>query len=404
MKKNLILFVGVALATVLTACNGNVTVNDQDAADSQAVADEAATEEAAADEVVQPADTRPEDTLSEAVEESADESPNDDKPYNDPKSLPLYEYRGDEEYLGVISDYMIRRDMETNGENAADVYIPFSIIGQTDDKNPDDILVYGSFNICGYDLRNSTLVAVSGACDAGIFHLKKVGDGEYEVTSADLPLAEQESVKLFAPIPGLYDKIMAAYDEEGKGLQKEAIADYINANGLYISQWQDFGRAPEPVLNALPTPDEENYYTHTSRFGYSVTYDLREFSYTDTGDEEIYGKIEADDVWTGTMMSCKGVDTDDAKTAIADALSDTGAEAFDITDSVIGNNISCKRAAYDEKLSDGRIFRYICYAVPADGKTVTVVIHTTVEEGASGLSAEELENTFGETLKTFTVL
>ena len=288
MKKIALLLFGAALATALTACTGNITVNNQSADDGQTVAEEAVTEE----DAVQPEDTQTEDTQTEEEAEPADESADealDESPYDDPESLPLYKYRGDDEYLGVISDYIIAESMEMNGENAADVYIPYSIIAHTDDRNPDDILVYGSFNICGYDLLNSTLVAVGGSWDAGIFHLKKTGDGNYEVTSADLPMTEQESIKLFAPLPGLYDKLMANLNETGEELRQEEIADYINANGLYITQWQDFGKAPESVLNAPPTPEEENYYTHTSRFGYSVTYDLREFSYSDTGEDEIYG-------------------------------------------------------------------------------------------------------------------
>ena len=68
------------------------------------------------------------------------------------------------------------------------------------------------------------------------------------------------------------------------------------------------------------------------------------------------------------------------------------------------DNISCKRAVYDEDISDGRIFRYICYAVPAGDKTITIYLHTAVQEGVSELTVEELEKTFEETLKTFTVL
>lgn len=403
MRKIVILLFGAALATALTACTGNITINNQDATDGQTVAEEAVTEE----DAVQPEDTQTEDTQTEEEAEPADESADeasDESPYDDPESLPLYKYRGDDEYLGVISDYIIAENMEMNGENAADVYIPYSIVAHTDDRNPDDILVYGSFNICGYDLLNSTLVAVGGSWDAGIFHLKKTGDADYEVTGADLPMTEQESIKLFAPLPGLYDKLMANLNETGEELRQEEIADYINANGLYITQWQDFGKAPESVLNAPPTPEEENFYTHTSRLGYSLTYDLRNFSYSGDDTGESYLKIEPDATWTGTSMNINSFDTEDAKEAIAEALSFTDAESFDISDSVIGDNISCKRAVYDEDISDGRIFRYICYAVPAGEKTITIYLHTAVQEGVSELTVEELEKTFDETLKTFTVL
>ena len=399
MKKIVTLLVGAVVATALTACTGNITVNNQSADDGQTATEETVKDEDAVDvEEAQPEEAQPAEE-TEPADEAVDESP-----YDDPKSLPLYKYQGDDKYLGVVSDYMIAEDMEMNGENAADVYIPYSIIAHTDDRNPDDILVYGSFNRCGYNLLNSTLVAVSGSWDAGIFHLKKTGDGDYEVTGADLPIAEQDSIKLFDPLPGLYDKLMATLDETGDELRQEEIAKYINTNGLYITQWQEYGYAPKPVLNAPPTPEEENFYTHTSQMGYSLTYDLRKFSYRGDATGESYLKIEPDATWTGTSMNVNSFDTEDAGEAIAEALSFTDAKTFDISDSVIGDNISCKRAVYDEDISDGRIFRYICYAVPAGDKTITIYLHTAVQEGVSELTVEELEKTFEETLKTFTVL
>ena len=399
MKKIVTLLVGAVVATALTACTGNITVNNQSADDGQTATEETVTDEDAA----QTDDSQLSDAQPVEETEPADEAV-DESPYDDPKSLPLYKYQGDDKYLGVISDYMIAEDMEMNGENAADVYIPYSIIAHTDDRNPDDVLAYGSFNICGYNLLNSTLVAVSGSWDAGIFHLKKTGDGDYEVTGADLPIAEQDSIKLFDPLPGLYDKLMATLDETGDELRQEEIAKYINTNGLYITQWQEYGYAPKPVLNAPPTPEEENFYTHTSQMGYSLTYDLRKFSYRGDATGESYLKIEPDATWTGTSMNVNSFDTEDAGEAIAEALSFTDAKTFDISDSVIGDNISCKRAVYDEDISDGRIFRYICYAVPAGDKTITIYLHTAVQEGVSELTVEELEKTFEETLKTFTVL
>ena len=399
MKKIVTLLVGAVVATALTACTGNITVNNQSADDGQTATEETVTDEDAA----QPEDAQPEDAQAAEETEPADEAV-DESPYDDPKSLPLYKYQGDDKYLGVISDYMIAEAMEMNGENAADVYIPYSIVAHTDDRNPDDILVYGSFNRCGYNLLNSTLVAESGSWDAGIFHLKKTGDGDYEVTGADLPMTEQDSIKLFDPLPGLYDKLMATLDETGDELRQEEIAKYINTNGLYITQWQEYGYAPKPVLNAPPTPEEENFYTHTSQMGYSLTYDLRKFSYRGDATGESYLKIEPDATWTGTSMNVNSFDTEDAGEAIAEALSFTDAKTFDISDSVIGDNISCKRAVYDEDISDGRIFRYICYAVPAGDKTIAIYLRTDVQEGVSELTVEELEKTFEETLKTFTVL
>ncbi|HAG69181.1 MAG TPA: hypothetical protein DCL38_04325 [Lachnospiraceae bacterium] len=388
------------MALLITGCASAVPAPVETAPkDGEQQVTEAATEAETAEAAVNEAEAETE----AAAEASADAPENEALPYDDPKSLPEYTYTGTEEYLDVISKYMIDQDAELFGEERADVYIPCSLIAETDDTDPENILVYGVFNIDGYDLLNTTLAAVNGAQNYGIFHLKKNGDSA-EVISAELPLTEEESIDLFAPIPGLYERVVELENSQGNAARAEAIASYINTNGLNITQWQDHGKAPEPVLNAPDTPEAANFYTFKSDLGYQITYDLREYSHMFTGDEDIYGRIEPDDVWTGTLMSVEKTDGDDTDAAIASALSDTGAEGLTGTDAVIGDGISCKRAAYDEKLSDGRIFRYICYAVPAGGSVITVVIETTVEKGISELSAEELEKTFEATLQTFTLL
>ena len=128
MKKIVTLLVGAVVATALTACTGNITVNNQSADDGQTATEETVTDENSA----QPEDSQPADAQAAEETEPADEAV-DESPYDDPKSLPLYKYQGDDKYLGVISDYMIAEAMEMNGENAADVYIPYSILAHTDD-------------------------------------------------------------------------------------------------------------------------------------------------------------------------------------------------------------------------------------------------------------------------------
>ncbi len=323
--------------------------------------------------------------------------------YEDPDSLPAYSYQGGEEYLDVISDYLVQYAKEGLTGDLPDVFIPFSIIVQTDDTNPEDIIAYGSYNIDGYDLYNTTLISHTGSRSFGAIHLKKNADGSCEVTDADLPLVEEECREVFAPVDGLYEKVMEVSDGKTDEARAEAIAEYVNTNGLNITQWQDYSHPPVPVLNAPETPEEAELYLYKSPQGYQLTYDLRELTLIASDYDDMFSKIEDPDVWSGTLMVVKKVQEEDADAAITAALADTDAGKVTGEDAVMGGSIPCRRAAYDNKLEDGRIFRYVCYAVPASDGMMTVLIETTYEKGVSELSTEELEKTFETVLSTFSV-
>ncbi len=304
--------------------------------------------------------------------------------------------------MGVIDDYLVAEE-KSHVSDPAGVYIPFGFIAQVDDSSPDDIIVYGSFNLDGYDLINTTLFDKMGYRNYGAVHLKKNDDGTVEVVSADLPETEEESKEVFAPVKGLYEKVMSEADSKLDQLKEEAIAEYVNTNGLNITQWQQHGHSPVTVLNAPETPEDAQFYRFVSPLGYEMTYDLRELTLSSDDGGDVYGEVEPDGVWTGTLMAVKKAEGDDTDAAIKEALSDTDASTLTAGDATIGSGIACKRAEYDEKLEDGRIFRYVCYAVPADKGVITVVIETTVEKGVSELSVEELEKKFESTLSTFKI-
>ncbi len=319
--------------------------------------------------------------------------------YEDPKSLPAYSYQGEDKYLEVINDYLLQTEKETFGDNDSDVFIPFSMIFHIEDEDPEDIVAYGSYNIFGYKLLNTTLFGDCGSMSMGAVHLKTTDDGGYVVTKADLPLVSEEVEEVFAPVPGLYEKANELLDSEGDNLRAESIADYVRSNHLNITQWQDYGHAPVAVIDAAETPEAAQFYTFDSPFGYEITYDLRELSLM-SSDNDMYGKVEED--YTGTLMVINKYDIEDADAAITKALSNTDAGAIKGEDAEIAG-IPCRKAVYDEKLEDGRIFRYICYAVNVDGGNLVITTETTVEKGVSEISVEELEKIFKPTLDTFSL-
>ena len=388
MRKSLLPAI-IATALLMTGCNVNVTTTPADNASSDK-ATEAPVEEA------DPAKT---DATAEAKTASGSE-PGELSDYDDPKSLPAFKYTGNGLYMDVISDYLVDMAREYGGGDS-DVYIPFGTVVQIDDSDPSDIIAYGIYSYDGYKLLNTTLVSTSGARNYGAFHLEKGEDGKVSIASADLPEVEEESREVFAPVPGLYEKIIALSDEKLDVLREETIASYVNTTGLNITQWQDYGHDPKPVINAPDTPEEAQHYTFTSPIGYTMTYDLREYTLQSTEEDDMYGKVE--EGFTGTLMVVKKHSGSDTGAAIEQALSGVGATDLAAADDTIGDNIPCRRAEYDEQLEDGRIFRYVCYAVPSGSDVITVLIETTVEKGVSEMSVEELKEEFKDMLESFTL-
>ncbi len=390
MKKYVKITTAAMMAFILAGCTAAVPADAPSDDNKEVTTEEAAasSEEPAAESVSEPSE--PSDAEAGTGE------------YNDPKSLPEYKYSGSEEYLDVINSYLVKDEIDGRGTDLSDVYIPFSIIVGTDDSDPSDIIAYGSYNIDGYDLKNTTLVSVSGSRSDGAFHLKKDSDGSVSVVSADLALVEEDSLEIFAKVPDLYKKVIALTNGPADEAREEAIASYVSDNKLNITQWQDYGHEPHAVLNAPATPEDAQAYTYVSPFGYEITYDLRKYAQMSTSEEDTFDTIE--EQWTGTFMIIKRFDGDDADEAISAALSYTDATAPASSDAKLVGSIPCKRAEINEPLEDGRIFRYICYAVPAKSGMITVLIETTYEKGVSEMSIEDLEKSFEGILSTFKLL
>ena len=331
-------------------------------------------------------------------EESANEDT--DNGYEDINSVPAYKYTGDAKYMDVISDYLIKNEIEISEGDHAKLYIPYGLIAETDESDPSKIIAYGVFGIDGYDLLNTTLISVEASVTAGSITLKTLDDGSFEVTGSDLPYTEEESKEVFKPVKGLYEKITKLYDEPLRKEREDAIAGYVNSNDLYITQWQDYGHLPVQIKGAKETPEDAQFYNFNSKLGYSMTYDLRRYSVM-SSDDDLYGKVE--DEWTGTLMVVDKYETKDADEAIAKSLEFSDAGKLESSDASIGDKIACRKAAYDETLDDERIFRYVVYAVPCGDSTLAVKIETTVEKGVSEMTVDELEEEFRSMLDTFKI-
>jgi len=350
-----------------------------------------------AKETAAPATDTPDGDVNGSAVEDVAEEPAENASVSLP--LPAYKYTGDEEYLAEISDYLIDYFGKEAGLDDLDVLIPYSIIVQTDENSEDDIVVYGSFNIDGYTLRNTTLCSGPGARSYGIFHISKA-DGNVTITDGQFSQTYYDMQDMFSPIDGMLDKINALSDEDIEKARVQSIEEYVTSNNLGITQWQDFGRAPEAIAGAT-TSDEDEMYTFKSNFDYEITYDLRKITLSSIGEEgDMFGRVESGDFYSGTfMVICTSAYSDPEK-AVYENNTDISPKDLEFTDTTIGSYPS-KRAEWTEKTDDGSEMRYVFYGIDVKETVITVKLSTTHSEHVPEMSIEELDEFFADTLATF---
>ena len=172
-------------------------------------------------------------------------------------ALPEYNYPGPEAFYAVLYDYVV--DELSKDYDPAMVTIPSVVEVAIDDSDRDDIKYYGDFWIYNYDLDGDSLIMQSGGNYPGVIHLKQTDDG-YEATSieivADGSDFDDSAKELFGD---RYDAFMKIYSDEKlqEEIRAQIIANYIAANDLSVSSYQDYGQ--EPVT--LPAENIDTFYS-----------------------------------------------------------------------------------------------------------------------------------------------
>ena len=157
--------------------------------------------------------------------------------------LPAYKYPGDDKLMAAVYEY-IAEECSKDYEKA-DVSIPVVNLVDTDDSDPEDIKVWGDFWINNYKLEGDTLMTQSGGSYPGCIHLKKSGD-DYEVTEMEVVGDGSEYLPTARKIFGnRFDDLTKVMDDEKRSeIRGQIIADYVKANDLKITKYQDFGWDP----------------------------------------------------------------------------------------------------------------------------------------------------------------
>lgn len=171
--------------------------------------------------------------------------------------LPAYEYPGPELFYSVLYKY-ITDEFSPHYEDA-DVGIPCPIIIAEDETDKNDIKVWGNFWYYTYELVGDTLECKAGGAYPGLIHIKSTDEG-YEVTGMEVVGDGSDFDPTSRQIFGDHynEFIMSNANSEGnEQIRAQIIANYVAANNLPITQYQDFGW--DPVK--LPEENIDSFYS-----------------------------------------------------------------------------------------------------------------------------------------------
>ena len=164
----------------------------------------------------------------------------EEKPAEQTASLPAFSVEGKDEYTLAAEKKVLEF---TSNYEPADVSQPVVNIVSTDDKDPDDIKVYGGFWVLNYNLDGDILECVSGGSYPGCIHMKKTEKGleatDFEVME-DGENGKESLIKICGGDEELALKVMNAseLDEETR---KQDMQAYVKANKLDIKGYKDYG-------------------------------------------------------------------------------------------------------------------------------------------------------------------
>ena len=129
--------------------------------------------------------------------------------------------------------------------------VPFYKIVSVDERDAENILVWGDFWLFNYNRSGDTLKTMSGGNHAGLLHIRQTDTG-FEVTGFDQVAEGAGNMRSAQQIFG--DKYEAFHDfhsNEQKREQRrlEVLADYVIKHNLGISYVQDFGWPAKQIVN-----------------------------------------------------------------------------------------------------------------------------------------------------------
>ena len=121
--------------------------------------------------------------------------------------------------------------------------VPIHSIVRVDERDTEDIKVWGDFWVFNYNLVGDTLETISGGSHPGLLHIRQTENG-FEVTAFDqvedgsgyLPTAK----KIFGNKFDIF-KTINSDEKNRERLRAEGLATYVKKNGIAATKYKDYG-------------------------------------------------------------------------------------------------------------------------------------------------------------------
>ena len=163
------------------------------------------------------------------------------------KDLPVQE--AETTYFPAIERYLVK---ECGSKYLKGQYcIPFQTVVAVDERNAEDILVWGDFWVFNYNLAGDTLETVSGGSHPGLMHIKQTDTG-FEVTAFDqvedgsryMPSAK----RIFGEKYNNFQTINS--DEVRREKHRaEVLANYVKRHNIPATKYKDYGWPAKSLEN-----------------------------------------------------------------------------------------------------------------------------------------------------------
>ena len=191
-----------------------------------------------------PASASPTDTASAAPTASATATAAVPAASTEIKS---YGYDGQEEWQAAIYRYLVEEIGQKQFETGEGIYtVPVvQIIDLTEAENGGSN-VWGCFEVYNYKIEGETLSCVSGGSFPGKMHVAKTANGsvvdDFAVVE-DGANYDSSAKEIFGD---RYESFVAESSDENarNAARKQILANYVKANGLKVTQYQDYGWDP----------------------------------------------------------------------------------------------------------------------------------------------------------------
>ena len=382
-----VLMAAIAAGVLLAGCGGKndesaevqedtAAVEETIAADADAAGDDAGSADALTDN----ADS------SEATAEEADASGETGDSSEDIEyptfPLPDYHYYGTEDWADQ-ADYVCQYIIdEVFADTEADLKVCVPIVLKVDDSDKKDVKMWGEYEAYTYQLMNTSLFLRSGGSYGGVAHLDMTGDTPV-VTGMDYledGSGYDPSVDKLFGTEGLKEAYIDACDNS-QMYETQALSDYVNHNGIYITQYQHYGWPPVSIINAPPTRDEDQQIYYVSNLAYTAQYDMRQMCSDETGSADMFSNIDSDE-WNDFLIEVykeDGTDIDAAIQNIRSNLYDESADLNRTDDTSFLGHTGCTSLVSVSPYKEGDHV-YVNYIVPRDDGLFVVKISSIYSE------------------------